>query len=450
MSHGVEAAVCVWEQAAARLKQNNLNSYEQWFRLFVPLNLNEDQELRLGVPDDFFARWILEHYADDLEQALTNLGGTDYRYRLESGHRAPTPPTPPAPQPAAAPARKPAAERCSWSIHSFENFVVSEENRYAFLAAKSTAEKPGLYNPLYIYGVSGVGKTHLLQAVAAEARRSRLKVRYASCEELLTEFYELLTSHRSLSDFRAAVRGVDMLLVDDVHMLAGKAQIQEEFFNSFNTLYLQRKQIILTSDKEPCEIKGLEPRLVTRFESGVTTEIAPPGVEARLAILRMMSQDPSIKVKLNPELLEFLAENIASSVRRLKGAFLRLATFASMRNDGAALTIETAEELLHAQLAQEASSRVVAMDRIQQLVAEHFNLSLGDLLGKRRPKNIAEPRMVAMYLCRKLTDHSLPEIGKAFGKDHATILNAVRKVPELCARDEALRRSVAQLERQLK
>ncbi len=436
----------IWAMASDRLKRNEPALFDQWLKPLLPLGLDDEQELVLGAANDFVVDFINRHYSRALLNALTELDGNDYVYRLEPGHSPPDAAVSVAPSPE--PKAKTGGAAAAWSTPLFDNFVVSEENRYAFLASRSAVEEPGLYNPLYLYGVSGIGKTHLLRAAETEARRRNLSVRYTTCEALLTEFYDLLTSHRSLTEFRASVRGVDMLLIDDVHMLAGKPQIQEEFFNLFNALHLQRKQIILTSDKEPCEIKGLEPRLVTRFESGVTTEISPPGVEARLAILRMISKDPDIKVKLEPRLLEFLAEHIASSVRRLKGAFLRLATLATM--SGQSPTIAMAEELLQKQLVHEARTKIVGMDRIQQVVAEHFGISLGDILSSKRPRNIAEPRMVAMYLCRTHTEHSLPEIGKAFGKNHATILNAMKKIPELCSRDEALRRSLSQLERKLK
>ena len=240
-----------------------------------------------------------------------------------------------------------------------------------------------------------------------------------------------------------------MLLIDDVHVLAGKTQLQEEFFKLFNYLYSRGKQIVLTSDKQPCEIQGLEERLITRFESGLTTEVGIPEVEGRFAILRMMRDEAFVKVRLDDTILQFLAEQISSSVRRLKGAFMRLAALASLHHTER-LTVEQAEQLLAAQLGKESSARNIPMDLIQRRVAERFGLTVADIRGNRRPRNIAEPRMVAMFLCRKLTRHSLPEIGAAFDKTHATILNAVNKVPELCAHDDSLRRAVQQLEVQLK
>ncbi len=449
------SAADVWAVAAERLKSKSMQCYRQWFQPIVPIRINEGDQLVLGVPDKFFGEWISDNLGDLLQEVLSGIFSRNYAYAVESGHQealASEEAAESAPQAQVRRKIVPSAVRKSLSRHTFENFVISEENRYACMAVKSAVESPGLlYNPLYVYGSSGVGKTHLLQAAQNEllSDERRLRVRYAPCSELLDNFYDLLQNKRSLSEFRSSVRDVDVLLVDDVHVLANKPQIQEEFFNLFNTLYGQQKQIILTSDKQPCEIKGLEPRLVTRFESGVTTEISVPEVEGRLMILRMMRDDALIKVKLADPILDFLAAHISSSVRRLKGAFMRLASFASMCGSGQ-LTVQQAEELLSAQLVQERSNRLVSIDEIQRSVAEQFEIKVADLLSSKRPQHIAEPRLVAMYLCRQLTSHSLPEIGAAFGKTHGTVLNAMKKVPELCKRDEVLRRNVRQLEQKLR
>lgn len=443
-------AARIWNVAAGRLKECNANLFEQWFRLLLPLELR-DGKLKLGVSDDFFASIIVDEYDDLLLAALENIDGVSYGYALEAGHEPPVaPPSPPPERKTPALVRRPGPQNCL-AEHTFENFVVGAENRHAFAAAKTAAENPGLYNPLYLFGDSGVGKTHLLQAVATAMHRRdpSLVVRYAPCEELLNDFYNLLQQKSSLKDFRESVRNVDVLLVDDVHSLAKKPQMQEEFFNMFNTLYNQRKQIILTSDKHPCEIHDLDKRLETRFESGMTAEIGAPEFEARLAILRMMRNDVLSKVPLSDEILEFLAQNISSSVRRLKGAFIRLAGYASMSGNDK-LTVELAEDLLHSQLAQECAAQDISMERIQSTVAGHYGLPLSDLLGSKRTRGVAEPRMIAMYLCRELTKNSSTEVGAAFGRNHATVLHAEKKVPELCRDNETIRRAVAQLKHQLR
>ncbi|MFA6716945.1 MAG: chromosomal replication initiator protein DnaA, partial [Victivallaceae bacterium] len=310
----------VWRVAADRLQQQiHSTTYEQWFQNIVPLTLN-GQALMLGVSDDFFADWLKDNFDDILTDSLKDINGADYSYCFKSGYQPEKKKE--TPKPKARSGKKVKPGNCL-SRHTFDNFVVGEENRYAYAAAHTAAESSGLYNPLYIYGGTGTGKTHLLQAVAHHALEHdpSTRVRYITCEEFLNNYVDSLRSKKH-SEFRTFVRNIDILLVDDVHMLGNKTQLQEEFFNTFNSLYNQNKQIILTSDKQPSEIKGLEARLVSRFESGVTTEISLPGFETRLAILRMM-QDEHL-VKLNDEVLQFIATNIHSSIRRLQGALFRL------------------------------------------------------------------------------------------------------------------------------
>lgn len=438
----------IWQIAAERLQQQiHITTYEQWFQNIIPVALNE-KSIILGVSDDFFADWLKDNFNDILSDSLKDIKGCDYSYSFKSGflpekkEKAKT-----APKPKAVRAKKVKPGNCL-SRHTFENFVVGEENRYAYTATQTAAENPGLYNPLYIYGGTGTGKTHLLQSVAHYAvdKDQGTRVRYITCEEFLNNYVDSLRN-KNHSEFRTFVRDIDILLVDDVHMLANKTQLQEEFFNTFNSLYNQNKQIILTSDKPPSEIKGLESRLVSRFESGVTTEISIPGFETRLAILRMMQEEHL--VKLSDEVLQFIANNIHSSVRRLQGALFRLVAYASAMSV-ADIDVEQAERLLRRLLEEETAAQLVSIESIQRVVADYFEIRVGDLLSNKRPKNIAQPRMVAMYLCRKLTDFSFPEIGNAFGRNHATIMNAWKQVPKLCSKDENMRRSVSLLEHKFK
>lgn len=443
-------AVSVWRVAAARLQERHANIYRDWFAQMVPVRLEKDgTELILGVSCDFYGEWVESNYRDLLDDALADINGQSYAWAFEKGYEPVAEIAEAVPAVSQAPSvpQLPIAPQVQYR-ETFENFVVGDANRFAVMTTQATVAKPGLYNPLFLYGDSGVGKTHLLcaAAVAAQQHNHALRTRYMSCSELLDRFYELISRHTSLSEFRASLRDVDMLLVDDVHVLARKPQIQEEFFNLFNYFYNQQKQIILTSDKQPCEIEGLEPRLVTRFESGVTAEVCVPEVEGRLMILRKMRDETLLPARLADPILEFIAEQISSSVRRLKGAFMRLASLATACGD---VTMEQAEQLLAPQIDDELATRVVSMEVIQQRVAEQFGISMADLMGNRRPRNIAEPRMVAMYLCRRHTRHSLPEIGNAFGKTHATVLNAMNKVPELCRKDDALRTRMRQIEKTL-
>ncbi len=442
----------IWQVAAERLQQQiHVTTYEQWFQNIVPVALNE-KALVLGVSDDFFADWLKDNFDDILCDSLKDIEDVDYLYRFESGYlpekKKEQPKTKVKSKNKAVKTQKRVKPGNCLSRHTFDNFVVGEENRYAYAAAHTAAESSGLYNPLYIYGGTGTGKTHLLQSVAHHAVASNpgTRVRYITCEEFLNNYVDSLRNKKH-SEFRTFVRDIDILLVDDVHMLANKIQLQEEFFNTFNSLYNQNKQIILTSDKQPSEIKGLESRLVSRFESGVATEISIPGFETRLAILRMMQEEHL--VKLDDEVLQFIANSIHSSVRRLQGALFRLVAYASAMSV-ADIDVEQAEHLLRRLLEEETASQLVSMESIQRIVADYFEIRVNDILSDKRPKNIAQPRMVAMYLCRKLTAFSYPEIGSAFGRNHATIMNAWKKIPQLCSKDENMRRSVSLLEHKFK
>ncbi|MDD4816480.1 MAG: chromosomal replication initiator protein DnaA [Victivallaceae bacterium] len=468
----------VWDAACRILRAGkNLSgeTFKQWFINTVAVGFDEHGDLIVGVPDEFFGNWFTSSYGDRVAAALKAVGD-GYGFVMRTGV---TPPPRPEPvEPAAVPAVSaasavPAAQRQFQSVvasgvasssghspvhpqfarrHTFENFVVGEENRYAFTSARAVATTPGIYNPLYIYGDTGTGKTHLMQAVRCQLMENNpnIKVRYASCEEVLNDFVNSLaprsSSQNSFADFRSSLREVDVLLIDDIHTMAHKKALQEQFFNAFNELYRANKQIVLTCDKQPCDIDGLEKRLVSRFEAGVITELLPPGYEIRLAILRQTAAECGSPVQ--DDVLDFLAANISSNVRRLKGAMLRVVGAASA--SGVPVTVNFAGELLHAMLEDECSAKSVSMETIISKVAEHFDLRINDILSNRRPRNIAEPRMMAMYLCRKLTNCSYPEIGSAFGKNHATVLNAMERVPRLCGESEKLRRSLAQLERQLK
>lgn len=440
----------IWGEVSRRLQSRPEGGYlyKNWVSRMIPLRVENDV-VTLGVADDFTGRFVTEHFSRTLDEIFSGIDGVDYSFAFEPGHvLAPEKPAAPAVKPQTAPTRPRLAADAN--EYTFENFIVGEENRHAFAAALATAEEPGLYNPLFLFGSNGVGKTHLLQAVAGELRRRnpRLVIRDTTCDELLNDFYDLLMQKRSLSAFRSSVRDVDVLLVDDIHCLAKKTQMQEEFFNLFNILYRKHKQIILTSDRHPCEISDIDKRLSTRFESGMVSEVGMPEFEARLAMLRLWQSRMLTQNPLGNEFLEFLAENIASSVRRLKSAYYRLATYSSL--NGGSLTIERAEELLHAQLVQENVARTVSIESIQRAVAGQYRITIADMLGEKKVRNIAEPRMIAMYLSRRLTRHSSTEVGEAFGRNHATVLHAEKQIPELCRKNDSLRRTISQLERQLK
>jgi chromosomal replication initiator protein len=309
------------------------------------------------------------------------------------------------------------------------------------------ANAPGkTYNPLFIYGGVGLGKTHLMHAIGHHTgtRKKGIKVLYITSERFTNEFIDAIQNSK-LVKFRNRYRQADVLLIDDIQFLAGKERSQEEFFHTFNTLFDGHKQIVLSSDRPPSEIANLEHRLVSRFEWGLTAELQPPDVETREAILRKKAQ--TLEVKLENSVLRFLAERIRTNVRRLEGALMRVASFASL--SGQNPSSEKIEHLLK-DILQEEARRAVTIDQIQKRVAEHFDVRIADMTSKRRPANIAFPRQIAMYLARELTKSSLSEIGDAFGgRDHGTVLHAHRLVKDKMRNEEKIRQVVSFLDSQL-
>ena len=332
--------------------------------------------------------------------------------------------------------------------HTFASFVVGSNNQFAHAACEAVAKKSGVgYNPLFIYGGPGLGKTHLMHAIGQEIlrRQPASRVVYLTCEKFTNEFIDSVR-RGDLEKFRRRYRSSDVLLIDDVQFIAGKERSQEEFFHTFNTLLDGRNRVVLTCDRPACEIKNLEPRLVSRFECGLTVETQVPQMETRLAILRQKSHD--WKVRVDESILLFLAEKIRTNVRRLEGALMRVATYASLA--GESVTVDKVEHLLR-DLIREEASRQVSIDAIQKAVAEHFDVRLADMTSRRRPANIAFPRQIAMFLSRSLTKGSLMEIGEAFGgRDHGTVIHACRKVRERIDQETPLRETVARIEAQLR
>ncbi len=468
------AAIELWSRVLSVLKRTyDESTFNQWFGVVVPLAFNGSC-IRLGVNDDFFAEWLDESYGAVLAENLNREAGSHVDIIFEYGYE----PTYPSEGSSLADggcagngsdgaAETADAERADVPVlpktpvfrtapnclarHTFDCFVVGEENRYAFSAAKTAAQTPGVFNPLFIYGGTGMGKTHLIQAVAnaVQTAHPNAVVRYTTCEGFLNDYVESIKGHTH-SEFRDFYRNVDLLLVDDVHQLGGKQQLQEEFFNTFNTIYNAGKQIMLTSDTQPSEINGLEARLVSRFESGVAMQLTVPSYETRLAILKMKQEIQADSVRLSDPLLSFIAEKVSSHVRALEGALMRLVAFSSAMGPGTEITLSMAESLLSDILDKEADQCKVSVDRILKTVSEHFNIPIHDIIGTKRPKNIAEPRMVAMYLSRTLTDQSLKDIGLAFGgRNHTTVIHAVKQIEDSCTTDETLKRTISSLKRKL-
>jgi chromosomal replication initiator protein len=324
--------------------------------------------------------------------------------------------------------------------------VVGAGNEFAHAACRAVAAAPAKrYNPLFLYGGSGLGKTHLMHAIGLEVLQNfeKKKVVFISSEEFTNEFIDAIQNAR-LVQFRKRFRQADVLLIDDIHFLAGKERSQEEFFHTFNSLFDGHKQIVMSSDKPPSEINGLEHRLVSRFEWGLTAQLLLPDVETRHAILRKKAN--RMKIPVDDRILNYLAEHIRTNVRRLEGALTRVASYSSL--SAHSLSLEDVEGLLRDFLREEASN--ITIEQIQKKVCKHFDLRLSDMLSKKRPANIALPRQIAMYLCRQHTRNSLVEIGEAFGgRDHGTVLHACRTIERKAQEQDKIRQALSLLDSQL-
>jgi len=429
-------------------------------RWFKPLRAHTyaNRTLTLGCDNSIYRYWIEENYLAQLTAAASRVLNEPVSILFHADEKADAPPSgetavpiveeSPKKSTTAKPSPILADSRGRLNPRStFESFVVGENNRFAAAAARAVAEAPTrTYNPLFLHGSVGLGKTHLMQAIGHLIQRNKkhLKVFYVTSEQFTNDYISAI-QHGELAKFRRSYRQVDVLLIDDIQFLAGKDRSQEEFFHTFNTLCDGSKQIVLTSDSPPTEIANLEKRLVSRFEMGLTAELQLPDAETRLAILRhKMNPMPE---KLSDAVLNFIAERVKTNVRRLEGALNRVAAFASLH--GKAISVPQVEVLLRDLLQQE-GQQTVSIDIIQRRVAETYDLRLADMTSKRRPANIALPRMVAMYLSRRLTTASLNEIGEAFGgRDHGTVLHANRTIEEKMKGDEKLRRIVNYLAEKL-
>ena len=340
-----------------------------------------------------------------------------------------------------------ASERASLNPrYTFENFVTGASNRFAHAAALAVAETPARsYNPLFIYGVAGLGKTHLLHAIAHYVKQNypAYKVRYVSTETFLNDYVEGIRTN-SMPEFKRKYRENDVLLVDDIQFMENKEGLQEEFFHTFNQLHAANRQIVLSSDRPPRAIATLEDRLRSRFEWGLITDIQPPDVETRLAILRKKAEREPTHIP--DDVLEFIASHITNNIRELEGALNRVVAHGQLI--GREITVEMAQDVLHDLLRQ--ADRKVTVDEIQQRVAAHYNIKLAEMSSPRRARSVARPRQVAMYLAKQLTTLSLPQIGKRFGnRDHTTVMHAVRKIEELKVSDHSIAEDVELLKRQL-
>ena len=443
-------AEAVWTKACKHLSQTlSKDVFDRWIAVIESKSLT-DNTLVLSVANDFYQSWLEENYLSLIHDAIRATSGISLDIHFEIDNKKKVEPTQPSPRKKRRSASGSSEKTCHQSAHlnpkySFDSFVVGPSNSFAHAAALAVAESPArAYNPLFIYGGVGLGKTHLMQAIGHFVQpRERMKVCYTSCEAFTNDYIDALQK-KALVQFRKRYRGIDVLLIDDIHFLAGKERMQEEFFHTFNTLFDNHKQIVMTCDRPASEIPGLEQRLVSRFEWGLVTELETPDVETRIAILRKKQEE--LKLTLPDDVLSYMAEHIRSNIRRLEGALIRVASYGSLT--GRDITIDRLEYLLRDTLDQE-HHEALTIETVQRTVAEYYDIRLGDMTSKQRPQSIAFPRQVAMYLCRTMTEQSLPAIGNAFGRNHATVLHAYRTISNRSKNDATLRQSIAAIKQRL-
>ncbi|MCX6921177.1 MAG: chromosomal replication initiator protein DnaA [Verrucomicrobia bacterium] len=444
-----DSHLSLWETAKSELRNTfSRADYDTWISTLQPLEIAEGNVLVLEAPSVLTEAWVNSNYGEVLRRQLTLVAGRNMDYRLtasiDASRQLPS---------VAAPASR-ASRQTSVSPppaikanNTFENFIVGPENEMAHGASLAVAKEPGhYYNPLFIHGPTGLGKTHLMHAIAHSvyAANPQARIAYISSETFTNDFITALQSG-SVAPFRRRYRELDLLLIDDIHFLAGKESTQDEFFHTFNELHNNHKQVVLTSDRPASEIAKLQERLVSRFQWGMVASIQAPGLETRIAILRKKAAARSLE--LQPEIAEFIASRVSRNVRNLEGAVTRIVGLMGMTRKP--LEIAQVEKLLHDILVEEASHTLTA-EVIQRKVAEHYRIQMSDMTSKRRMQNIAFPRQVAMYLSTQLTGMSLVSIGQVFGgRDHGTVIHARKTVVNQMEVDANVRRTVEYLRAQL-
>lgn len=438
----------VWQEALHYIQEKVPKQvYDTWF---IPVHLDriENSTAYIGVPNKFFGDWLGDHYGPLLAEAVsTARGGGEMAVSFSVVQKAARP----AESPAAPPPAKnqaPAKPRRGIQLnpkYTFKNFVVGAGNQFAHAACMAVAEQPGkAYNPLFIYGGVGLGKTHLLNAIGNHvAEGTDLRIAYLTTEQFTNEVINSIR-YDKMMDLRKRYRHIDMLMIDDIQFLAGKERTQEEFFHTFNALYEGHKQIVLSSDRFPKDMPDIEERLRSRFEWGLIADLQPPDVETRIAILRKKSEDEGIK--LPEDVIQFLAVTMKSNIRELEGSLVRLGAYASLT--GQIISLEMAKNVLRDLIGDK--KKIVDMEDIQEAVCTQFHVKMAELKSRRRSKTLVHPRQIAMYLCRELTDSSYPEIGRHFGgKDHTTIIHACRQVAKAKETDTTLQATLENLKEQI-
>jgi len=428
-------AANIWEQVLACIETKvNRHSFLTWFK---PTSFVADSgsAITIRAPNPLFRDWLPKHYSAVIEEALAEVGraSTAVEFVVTEGEIEPIPEGKPEPEPAPAPDLPPITSPAGLNPrYTFDSFIVGSSNQFAHAAARAVAEAPSRsYNPLFIYGGVGLGKTHLMHAIGhyVLANARGLKLTYISSERFMNEMINAVRYDKIL-DFRERYRSVDILLVDDIQFLAGKEGTQTEFFHTFNSLYDSQKQIVISSDCPPHEIPSLEERLRSRFEWGLIADIQPPDLETKVAILKRKAEAEA--VPLPDDVAIYIAGKIKSNIRELEGSLIRLIAYASLT--GREISLSLAQEVLKKVLGHE--ERAVTIDQIQKFVSEFYQLKLTELKSRNNAKSVAMPRQIAMYLCKALTNASLPEIGKSFGgKHHSTVIHSIRKIEVLRQKD---------------
>lgn len=439
----------VWEEALQYIQGRVPKQvYDTWF---TPVHLDriENSTAHIGVPNKFFGEWLDTHYASLLAEAVsTARGGGQTTVAFTIREKAAPHSGEVVPPTTVQRTGNQSKSRRGIQLnpkYTFKNFVVGAGNQFAHAACMAVAEQPGqTYNPLFIYGGVGLGKTHLLNAIGNHvAEQSDLRIAYLTTEQFTNEVINSIR-YDKMMDLRKRYRHIDMLMIDDIQFLVGKERTQEEFFHTFNALYEGHKQIVLSSDRFPKDMPDIEERLRSRFEWGLIADLQPPDVETRIAILRKKSEDEG--VRLPEDVIQFLSVTMKSNIRELEGSLVRLGAYASLT--GQTITLELAKNLLRDLIGDK--KKVVAMDDIQEAVCTQFHVKLTELKSRRRSKTLVHPRQIAMYLCRELTDASYPEIGRQFGgKDHTTIIHACRQVAKAKETDTTLQTTIETLKEQI-
>ena len=445
----------LWDDTLAHLELNlSPQHFSTWIKPLKLVKIEQDM-VYLEVPNRFVLDWVKENYSKLIQKNLSDLSAVSYRLHFDVSNQvvAQIPKTTPVVDtPVAVVANKNIVNKTNSADlnlnrkYTFEEFVAGSSNQFAYAAAMAVANNPATtYNPLFIYGGVGLGKTHLVNAIgnAILKKSPQMRICYYTSEKFMNELINSLRYNR-MDEFRNKFRSMDVLLIDDIQFIAGKERTQEEFFHTFNALYDSHKQIIVTSDKFPKDIPGLEERLRSRFEWGLIADIQAPDVETKMAILKMKAEQNSIN--LPEDVAQFLANSICNNVRELEGYLIRIGAYASLTS--VPISLEMARDVLKDILIER--NRELTVEEIVKKVSLHFNIKISDIKSAKRLKAVVLPRQIAMYISRQLTSSSYPEIGDRFGgKDHSTIIHAIRKIEKLMEEDFQLKSTIENLKKEL-